>query len=163
MSFAVDANILVYASDQDSVVHAAAAQLLRHCAARSEVFCLAWVTIGAYLRIVTHPSVFRRPLSPEDAMANIDGLLALPHVRVLGEEEGFWSVYRGIAKDIAPRGNLVPDAHLAAVLLQHGVRTLYTRDRDFLRFDFLEIVDPLEPAVREGTRRRGGRRRPARD
>jgi hypothetical protein len=159
MSFAVDANILVYASDQDSVVHPAAVQFLRYCAARTEVLCLAWVTISAYLRIVTHPSVFRRPLSPEEAMANIDGLLALPQVRVLGEEEDFWGAYREVAKDVSPRGNLVPDVHLAAVLRQHGVRTLYTRDRDFLRFDFLEIVDPLEPMVRERSGRRKGRRR----
>lgn len=163
MSFAIDANILVYASDQDSIVHPAAVQFLRRCAGRSEVFCLAWVTISAYLRIVTHPSVFRRPLSPEEAMANIDGLLVLPQVRVLGEEEGFWGVYREVATGVAPRGNLVPDAHLAAVLRQHGVRTLYTRDRDFLRFDFLEIVDPLEPAVPEGARRRAVRRRARRD
>lgn len=158
MSFAIDANILACASDQDSVVHPAAVQFLRRCATGTELFCLAWVTVSAYLRIVTHPSVFRRPLSPEEAMGNIDGLLTLPQVRVLGEEEGFWKVYREVAKSVSPRGNPVPDAHLAAVLRQHGVRTLYTRDRDFLRFDFLEIVDPLEPMVRE----RSGRRRDAR-
>lgn len=163
MSFAVDANILVYASDQDSVVHPAAVQFLRRCATGTEVFCLAWVTISAYLRIVTHPSVFRRPLSPDEAMSNIDGLLARQQVRVLGEEDGFWKVYRDVAKAVPPRGNLVPDAHLAAVLRQHGVGTLYTRDRDFLRFDFLEIVDPLDPAVPDGSRRRAGRRRAARD
>lgn len=83
MSFAIDANILVHASDESSVVHPAAVQFLRRCAARTDVFCLAWVTISAYLRIVTHPSVFRRPLSPEEAMANIDGLITLPQVRVL--------------------------------------------------------------------------------
>lgn len=83
MSFAIDANILVHASDESSVVHPAAVLFLRRCAARTDAFCLAWVTISAYLRIVTHPSVFRRPLSPEEAMANIDGLITLPQVRVL--------------------------------------------------------------------------------
>lgn len=87
-------------------------------------------------------------------MANIDALLALPQLTTLGEEDGFWNIYRGVAAAVMPRGNLVPDTHLAALLRQHGVSTLYTRDRDFLRFDFLEIIDPLEPAVRERRRRR---------
>ncbi|MCK6369954.1 MAG: PIN domain-containing protein [Gammaproteobacteria bacterium] len=154
MSFAVDANILVYASDQDSKVHHAAAEFLRRCAEGTEIFCLAWVTISAYLRIVTHPAVFRRPLSPEEAMAN---LIARPQTRVLGEEEGFWATYRELAARIVPRGNLVPDTHLAAVLRQHGVATLYTRDRDFLRFEFLDVVDPLESAARDRRRRRAPR------
>jgi len=156
VSYAVDANILVYASDQDSAVHTAALQFLQRCARGREVFCLAWMTIAAYLRIATHPAVFRRPLSPEEAMTNVEDLLALPQVRVLGEDEGFWRVYREVARPASPRGNLVPDAHLAALLLQHGVGTLYTRDRDFLRFDFLEVVDPLDPGVRD---RRGPRAR----
>ncbi len=154
MSFAVDANILVYASDQDSKVHRAAAEFLRRCAEGTEIFCLAWVTISAYLRIATHPGVFRRPLSPDEAMDNIASLIGLPQVRILGEEEGFWATYRDVAARIVPRGNLVPDTHLAAVLRQHGVATLYTRDRDFLRFDFLEVVDPLESAARDRRRRR---------
>lgn len=158
MSFAVDANILVYASDQDSGVHAKAAAFLRQCVENTEIFCLAWMTITAYLRIATHPAVFRRPLSPADAMANIDSLLTLPHVKALGEEEGFWKAYREIAGKHVPRGNLVPDIHLAAVLHQHGVRTLYTRDRDFLRFDFLTVIDPLETAVRDRAARRRGTR-----
>ena len=97
----------------------------------------------SYLRMATHPSVFVHPLSPREAMANVDALVGLPHCRIVGEQDGFWEVYRRLTAEIPTRGNLVPDAHLAAILVQHGVRTLYTRDRDFLKFGFLDVRDPL--------------------
>jgi len=108
-----------------------------------ELFCLGWPTIMGYLRIATHPSIFGQPLTPEEAMANIATLLNLPHVRFLAEEEGFWEIYMEMTSKVPTRGNLVPDAHLAAILRQHGVRRLYTHDRDFLKFAFLDVRDPL--------------------
>jgi hypothetical protein len=63
---------------------------------------------------------------------------------MLSEGEGFLEVYPVVTARFPVRGNLVPDAHLAALLLQHGVRRLYTEDRDFRKFDFLEVVDPFE-------------------
>ena len=68
--------------------------------------------------------------------------MSLPQTRALGEEEGFFAIYETVAGS-SVRGNLVPDAHLAAILLQHGVTTLYTRDADFRRFDFLDLRDPF--------------------
>ena len=144
MSFAIDVNLLLYASDADSPFHASAAQFIEQCASGRELFCLAWPTIMGYLRIATHAAIFAKPLSPQEAMQNISGLLARPQARVLAEEDGFWEHYRDIANEVRPRGNLVPDAHLAALLQQHGVATLYTHDRDFRRFDFLRVLDPLE-------------------
>ena len=76
-------------------------------------------------------------------MANVEELLALPHSRCLAEEEGFWETWRATTDDVSVRGNLVPDAHLATLLRSHGVRRLYTHDRDFRRFDFLDVRDPL--------------------
>lgn len=83
-------------------------------------------------------------LTPERALANIEALIALPRTGLVGELEGFLATYREVAGDFPVRGNLVTDAHLATILRQHGVRTLYTNDRDFLRFDFLEVRNPLE-------------------
>ena len=143
MSFGIDVNILLYASDSDCPEHDRAAGFLRRCASDGQVFCLAWITMMSYQRMATHPSIFARPLSPREAMGNLDALLALPHCRVVGELDGFWDAYRQVTADVPTRGNLVPDAHLAAILRQHGVRTLYTRDRDFLKFGFLEVRDPL--------------------
>jgi predicted nucleic acid-binding protein len=64
-------------------------------------------------------------------------------VRALSEGEGFLEIYREVTAQFPVRGNLVPDAHLAALLRQHGVRRLYTVDRDFRKFDFLEVADPF--------------------
>lgn len=143
MSFAIDVNVLLYASDEASPFAARAKTFLADCAAGSEIVCLAWTTVMSYLRIATHSAIFATPLTPDEAMGNVDALLRLPHVRVLGEDEGFWEVYREISRGLVLRGNLVPDAHLAAVLRQHDVRVLYSRDADFRRFDFLEVRDPL--------------------
>lgn len=93
-----------------------------------------------------HPRIFDAPLSPSEAQGNIERLMECPRVRTLSEGEGFWSVYRDLAGRIPARGNTVPDAHLAAILKQHGIRTLYTRDRDFAKFPFLRTVDPLAEA-----------------
>jgi hypothetical protein len=76
-------------------------------------------------------------------MRNVEALLGAPHARFLAEEQGFWEVYRDATAGIPTRGNLVPDAHLAALLRQHGIKVLYTRDRDFLKFGFLEVRDPF--------------------
>ena len=143
MSFAIDVNVLLYASDKGSAKHTEAVSFLQACAAGREVFCLAWLTVMSYLRMATHPSIFQQPLTHEEAARNIETLLALPHCRVLAEEEGFWDVYRDVGRDVNVKGNLVPDAHLAAVLSQHGVVTLYTHDRDFRKFSFLQARDPL--------------------
>ena len=97
----------------------------------------------SYLRIATHPRIFTTPLSPAEALDNVDALVLLPHVRLLSEEDGFLEVYRTISGALLVRGNLVLDAHLAALLRQHGVRRLFTRDADFRKFDFLEVKDPF--------------------
>ena len=73
----------------------------------------------------------------------MEALVALPHVRLLAEEDGFLEVYREMTGSFPVRGNLVPDAHLAALLKQRGVRTLYTRDADFRKFSFLQVLDPF--------------------
>ena len=143
MSFAIDVNILLYASDTESRFHQGAKRFLLETASGDEVFCLAWPTIMSYLRIATHPSIFASPLAPDIALGNIEDLLTLPHARALAEQEGFWQIYSKVCRDLPVRGNLVPDAHLAALLLQNGVETLYTLDRDFRKFDFLRLRDPF--------------------
>jgi hypothetical protein len=143
VSFAVDVNVFLYASDAGSSYVRRAIRFLADRAEGREVFCLAWTTVMSYLRIATHHAIFADPLAPEEAMRNIDALLRLPHVRVLGEDEGFWDVYREVTRTVPARGNQVSDAHLAALLRQHGIRTLYTNDADFRKFDFLDVRDPF--------------------
>jgi toxin-antitoxin system PIN domain toxin len=143
VSYSVDVNVLLYASDRSSDRHEAASAFLQSCATRAEVFCLAWPTLMAYVRIATHSSIFATPLAPADALGNVAALLALPHVRAISEMDGFLDAYGHVGGKMIVRGNLVPDAHLAAVLFQHGVGTLYSNDRDFLKFKTLTVHDPF--------------------
>lgn len=147
MSFGIDVNILLYASDAGSPLHDRASAFLVECARGREVFCLAWPTLMGYLRMATHPRIFALPLSHDEAAGNVEALLALPHCRAIGEEDRFWRSYREVTHDVPVHGNLVPDAHLAALLRDHGVVTIYTHDRDFRRFSFLDVRDPLQGAA----------------
>jgi toxin-antitoxin system PIN domain toxin len=143
VSFSCDVNVLLYASDTSSPVYGPARAFLKQAAAGGDLFCLGWPTVMSYLRVATHPGIFSAPLTPAEALRNVDALVGLPHVRLLAEESGFLEVYREVTGGFPVRGNLVPDAHLVALLRQHGVRTLYTRDGDFRKFPSLEVRDPF--------------------
>jgi toxin-antitoxin system PIN domain toxin len=131
MRFGIDVGILLYASDRGRPQHARPAGFLQSCAADGQAFCLAWLTLMSHLRMAAHPRIFLQPPSHADATSNVEAPMALPHCRVIGEQEGFWGVCRDDAGDVPSRGNLVPDAPLAAVLRQNGIATLHTHDRDF--------------------------------
>jgi toxin-antitoxin system PIN domain toxin len=145
MSYSLDVNILLYTSDRSSEQHDAANRFLARCAASPDILCLAWPVLMSYLRIATHPRIFDSPLTPDEALGNLTALLALPNVRTIAEQDGFLDAYHRVTAHQVIRGNLVPDAQLAAILLQHGVRTLYTRDRDFRKFECFEVRDPFLP------------------
>ena len=143
MSFSVDVNVLLYASDRSSPHHRAAGDFLAERAEGREILYLAWLTASSYLRIATHPRIFAAPLTPGEALDNLRRLVDRPNVRPIAEQPGFLDVYAEVTGSVPARGNLVPDAHLAALLLQHGIRTIYTNDNDFRRFPFLKVESPF--------------------
>ncbi len=143
MSYSIDANILLYASDESSSWHEPAKTFLEERATDPDILCLTWPVLMAYQRIATHPAVFARPLAPEVAWGNVQKLLALPRARAVVEAESFPEDYRRATSGMTAAGNLVPDAHVATILREHGVRRIYTADTDFRKFDFLEVVNPL--------------------
>lgn len=144
MSVTVDANVLLYASDDSSPRQLVALALLEKLAAGPDLVYLFWPVVTAYLRIATHPSVFHRPLDPASARANIGGLIGRPHVRCPGEGAGFWTLFEATAAADVVRGNLVTDAHIATLMRQHGVATIWTADRDFRRFPGIRMLDPYQ-------------------
>jgi uncharacterized protein len=144
LSFTFDANVLLYASDETSEYHPRARAFLDQVAISDDLVYLFWPTVMAYLRIATHPAIFEKPLRPADAVANIEQLLALTHVQTVGEHERFWASYRRVAGEADARGNLVPDAHLVALMVENGVRTIWTHDRDYRRFPGIESRDPFD-------------------
>jgi toxin-antitoxin system PIN domain toxin len=142
VSVTVDANVLVHASNEADPLHARARALIDRLAAGPDLVYLFWPAMMGYLRIVTHPAILPRPLAPAAAVGNISALLSLAHVRSPGEAETFWDIFRTTAGEHA-RGNAIPDAHLAALMRQHGVTIIYTRDRDYRRFEGIQATDPF--------------------
>lgn len=144
MSQTLDANILVYSSDEGSPLHDRARSLIEQLAAESSLLVVFWPTLLGFLRIATHPSIFNSPLSYDDAMGNVKSLLDRPQVRVAGEDEDFWTHYEHVASELRPRGNLVPDTHLVALMREHGISTIWSHDRDFRKFSGITVCDPFD-------------------
>ena len=143
MSFTVDANVLLHASDEASADHSRAKEFLEQAVSGDDLVYLFWPTVMAYLRLATHPAIFQRPLPPAVAVANIERLLDHPRVQTAGERDRFWHSFRQVAGEADARGNIVPDAHVVALMVENGVRTIWTRDRDYRRFTGIEARDPF--------------------
>lgn len=144
MSATLDANILLHASDERSPLQAQALEFLRAVAQGPELLYVFWPTAMAYIRVATHPAVFDSPLPLATAIANVGRLLALPHVQTAGESERFWERFTDVASDSDPRCNLVSDAHIVAPIIENGVRTIWTHDRDYRRFGGTRVRDPFD-------------------
>lgn len=145
MSSTVDTNILVYATDTGTDVGGVANELIERLARGPEILYVFWPALMGFVRVATHPSINERPLTPAEAVSSVASLLARPHVRAPGEAPGFLAVYESTAPGMT-RGRQVPDAHIAALMRQHGVGTIYSRDRDFRRFDGIKVEDPFASA-----------------
>jgi predicted nucleic acid-binding protein len=108
---------------------------------------LTWSIVYEFLRVATHPRVFRQPLSISQAWSFIEALLLSQSVGLLTESDNHAALAAELIADMPElRGNLVFDARTAVLMREHGVRTICTRDTDFNRFPFLEVVDPVSRA-----------------
>jgi len=140
---AVDTNILVYARRSEAPHHAQAHTLLERLAQGDQPWALPWPCVYEFLRVVTHPRVFDPPTALEVAMEDLESLIQSPSLVMLGEGPRHEASMRQAVLSGRATGNLVHDAHIAALLLENGVRELWTVDRDFSRFPGLRVVDPF--------------------
>ena len=138
----VDANLLLYAVDQNSVHNADAASWLTEVLCGDNRVGLPWQTLGAFLRIATHPRVSKNPLSASDAWRYVTDWLAVPVVWIPPATETTARVYARLCEQVEITGNLVPDAQLAALAIEYGVE-LVSADTDFMRFPGLRWTNPL--------------------
>ncbi len=143
MTYTLDVNPLIYAVDEQSPYFDAARALLRQAFEGDEIVYVFWPVALAFLRLSTNPGVLRSPLPGETAMRAVARLISLPHVRIGGERDGFWEALVEATRGIGVRGKLFPDAHLVALMRQHGVSTIYTHDRDFRKFEGIRVIDPF--------------------
>ena len=138
----VDANILLFAADENSRFHPTARQWLEDTLRGTERVGLPWQSLGAFLRLSTNPRVYPRPLAPEVAWAQVRTWLALDTVWVPSPGSSYAEILGRLVLGYDIRGNLVPDAQLAALGLEHGL-AICSADTDFARFTGIEWVNPL--------------------
>ena len=140
---AVDTNLLVYAHRADAEWHERAADCIRHLAEGRSPWAIPWPCIHEFLAIVTHPRIYDPPSPVEAALGQVDAWLESPSLLLLSEDEEHWSELRALLDRGRIAGPRVHDARVAALCLAHGVRELWSADRDFGRFPTLVTANPL--------------------
>ena len=138
----LDANILIYAHNEDAPEFRNTNSWLSAALSGNEVIGFSWLVILAFLRISTSNRLFSAPLTIGEARDVIDGLLALPNVEVIGPTDNHWTILQTLIKEGQVKGPLVMDAHLASLCIEHNA-TLATNDRDFARFAGLKTTNPV--------------------
>ena len=138
----VDANILLYAEDSLSPRHQQACEWWDQQLSGTDVICLCWTVLCAYIRIGTNPRVFEHPLSLNQAQNRVESWLNQPCTRIIRPTERHWTVFKQILTDGQAVANLVTDAHLAALAIEHDCK-LASADSDFARFPKLKWINPL--------------------
>src|SRR6476646_9441799 len=131
-----DANLLIYAIDENAPEHARARTWLGTTLSGPEPIGVAWLALLAFIRITTNPRVFPNPLQPMKAFEIVEGWLARPNVMVLQPTERHAGILRGLLEPLGTAGNLTSDAHLAALAIEYGAE-LCSADTDFGRFQGL--------------------------
>ncbi len=138
----VDANLLLYAYNPSLERHVAAKTWIEGLFSGPETVALPWPVLLAFLRIVTNPRAFERPLAIDEARSIVEEWLGLPTVVVPNPGERHWAILSSLLDTTRPRGALVMDAHLAALAIEHAAE-LCSTDRDFSRFPGLRWRNPL--------------------
>lgn len=140
---AVDTNLIVYAHRLEMPFNERARQVLTEAVAGPEPICVPWPCIHEFLAVVSNPRIFRDPTPIDVALDAVRRLLASLSGGFLAEGEGYLDALERIARPALLQGALVHDARVAALCLFHGVRVLWSADRDFSRFPELAVANPL--------------------
>jgi toxin-antitoxin system PIN domain toxin len=139
----VDTNILVYAHRRDSPFHAVAARRIKELAEGRAPWALPWPCVHEFYSVVSHPRVYRRPSTCEEAISQIAAWLESPSVVPVGESPAYWYAFADLLSRGRITGSAVHDARIAALCLANGVAELWSADRDFSRFPELRTTNPL--------------------
>ena len=139
---AIDTNILVYARRRESACHEPARKLLTRLAEGSEPWALPWPCVYEVLRVVTHPRVFNSPTPIEVALKFTEAIRSRPNCVPVAPGRRHWEIFARLCTVAGVKGNLVPDAYLAALAIESGSEWI-TTDRDYSRFPHLKWRHPL--------------------
>ena len=137
-----DINLLIYAHNLRATHHQKALEWWNRCLQGAEGVALAWAVVLGFVRIATHPKVFERPMTVEEALGRVEEWLSLPHVHMIDPAQNHFQVWSSLLTHIGTAANMTTDAHLAALAIERGL-ILHTTDTDFARFPGLKWKNPL--------------------
>lgn len=140
---AVDTNLLVYSHRSDSPFHEAAKELIQGLREGRAPWAIPWPCIHEFLSIVTHTRIFKQPTPLSVAFESIDAWVAAGNLTLIGESDGYLDKLREQSTSAKLHGPSIHDARIAALCLHHGVRELWSADRDFARFPALRVRNPF--------------------
>lgn len=140
---AVDTNILVYAHREDSPFHESAFRRVSSLAEAPASWAIPWPCLHEFLAIVTHPRIYAPPTPLRRALGQVEAWLESPTLVLLTESPAHWPTLREFLAKARVGGAQVHDARVAALCRQHGVRELWSADRDFSRFVGITVANPL--------------------
>lgn len=146
---AIDTNLLVYAHRPEMPFHQRAREVLSGAVAEAEPVSVPWPCVHEFLAVVSNPRVFKDPTPVAVALDAVSRLLDSLDGGFLAEAEGYLGVLDRIARAARLQGAVVHDARVAALCMYHGVRVLWSADRDFSRFPDLAVTNPLPAGSRE--------------
>ncbi len=138
----VDVNVLIYAHREEVDRHDEYGRWLEEQGNAETAFGISDLVLSGFIRIVTHPRIFKTPSPLPDALAFANALRALPNAVPVSPGERHWGIFAGLCEATGARGNLIPDAYLAALAIESGAEWI-TRDRDYSRFPGLRWRSPL--------------------
>ncbi|ADI14515.1 type II toxin-antitoxin system VapC family toxin [Truepera radiovictrix] len=139
----LDINPLVYAFRPDAPQHPAYVGWLEKLVNQDAAFGLADIVCSGFIRVVTHPRVFSPPSPLDDALEYLEDIRAQPNCVILAPGERHWRIFLQLCHAVGAKGNVVPDAYLAALAIESGSE-LATADRGVARFPGLRWRHPLD-------------------
>lgn len=138
----MDVNVLVYAHRTDAQDHTRYREWLEGVMNGESGYAVAELVLSGFVRVVTHPRVFQQPSPLPAAIAFAEEVRGRPNCVVVGPSERHWDIFTGLCRESSAKGNLVPDAYLAAMAIESGSEWI-TTDRDYARFPRLRWRHPL--------------------
>jgi toxin-antitoxin system PIN domain toxin len=147
---AIDTNLLVYAHRRDSEWHAASKEVVTTLAEGASPWAIPWPCIHEFLAVVTHPRIYKPPTPLPKAIEQVEFWMQSPSLRLLSELVGHWTELRHILTAGKIAGKAVHDARITAICREHGVRELWSADRDFGRMGRITVRNPLTGGSKSG-------------
>ncbi len=140
---AIDTNVLIYAEITTAKYHSTALQVLTELSESVVPWAIPWPCVYEFLRVVTHPRVYHPPVPLTVALKDLRQLFQAPTLLLLNETSRHTEIMSKVLEVSGVTGNLIHDAHIAALCIEHGVTEFISGDRDFTRFSSLKVSNPF--------------------